>query len=140
VAQRVPAFGTTYFTQTEQARAQQDADPSRMLTAMWAVKEATGKALGLGTRLDYLSIEALPNEGPEAGTALTWRLGATPQSAPMLADRSLGSAHVVVTFEGTLVQAEVVLAATDSASHQHDLPHATSYPATMTSATEKTVS
>lgn len=140
VAERVPAFATTYFTLAEQARAKQDAEPSRMLTAMWAVKEATGKALGLGTRLDYLSVEALPNEGPKAGTALTWRLAATPQSAPMLADRSLDSAHVVVTFDGSLVQAEVVLAATESVLAHHGPSHSPLFRSSMTHTAEKFVS
>jgi phosphopantetheinyl transferase (holo-ACP synthase) len=140
VAERVPAFGTTYFTAAEQARAQQDASPSRMLTAMWAVKEATGKALGLGTRLDYLSVEALPAEGPEAGTALTWRLAATPKSAPLLADRSLGSAHVVVTFEDQTVQAEVVLAATDAPGSQTKMPFHPALHAPVPPQAEKTVS
>ncbi len=61
VERRDASFLATYFTQEEQAWAQPD--PDRRLTAMWAVKEAVLKALGVGARVDMRELVTEERDG-----------------------------------------------------------------------------
>jgi phosphopantetheine--protein transferase-like protein len=57
VEERAGSFGEQFFTDGEQRHAATDVDPHRALTTLWAVKEATLKALGIGARVDMRQLE-----------------------------------------------------------------------------------
>ena len=53
VEDRPQRFADDYFTEHERSVAQNHTEPQSMLTAMWTLKEAASKALGMGTYLDF---------------------------------------------------------------------------------------
>lgn len=53
VEPRPGRFADDYFTKRERKAAQKHEQPDSALTAMWSLKEAASKALGLGTHLDF---------------------------------------------------------------------------------------
>lgn len=57
VEARAESFGEQFFTSAEQEYVAASSQPNQMLTALWAVKEAMLKALGIGARVDLRDVE-----------------------------------------------------------------------------------
>lgn len=119
---RDPSFIATYFTADERKAIEQCDDPDETSTAMWALKEAMLKALGIGARVDLREISiTAPKQGGGwrialSGEALarSQRLGAGEPEICVDVDRALGRVvarirlSVTTTFETALGQATKV--------------------------------
>ena len=69
VVERSPRFVERFFTASERARCQEDADPPRHLAGIFAAKEATMKALGTVPAVAYarrIEISHEPTGAPVA--------------------------------------------------------------------------
>ena len=53
VESRHASWAESYFTERERSWAERDENTAAALTAMWAIKEAYLKALGIGARVDF---------------------------------------------------------------------------------------
>ncbi|MBI3178322.1 MAG: polyketide synthase dehydratase domain-containing protein, partial [Deltaproteobacteria bacterium] len=101
IERRDPSFAATYFTPEEQAQAQ--ADPDRRLTAMWAVKEAMVKALGVGARVDLRELVTDERDG-------TWHVTLSGQAREVAEALGVVETSIEVEHDRERVFARVQLA------------------------------
>jgi len=108
VEPRSPGFVTDFFTPGEAARVADASDPCRAVTEVWALKEASLKAVRLGLSADTRRVEAVPR----AVAAEGWGPSPVALSLPSLVAK--GSAFV--RDEGSYVVAVAWLGGTPKAA------------------------
>ena len=106
---RDPSFAATYFTADEQALAAADPAPDACLTAIWAVKEAMLKALGIGARVDLRELQVQRQEG-------IWSVELVGDALARAQSLRAGPARVTLEQTLTWVMARVLLPVPSSAS------------------------
>ena len=121
---RDPSFAATYFTASERAWALNEKRPEVALTALWAVKEAALKALGIGARVDLREVEV--------SGADNWALTFHGEAAAQLRQAHRTPSHIEVTIEDTWVLAKVLM--TDLPSSSAALKHSAGSASTTTGA------
>ena len=109
VAVRPGRFAADYFTKRERKAAQKHDQPESALTAMWSLKEAASKALGMGTHLDFrneIEVTNLSNSdvqirfGGKAQARLD-TLGVAFSKAAWSLDDGFATAHVELAGKST---------------------------------------
>ena len=113
VEERDPTFAETYFTAEERAEATGGAHPERALTEIWAVKEAMLKALGLGARVDFREVVAMPG-------ASGWQVSLEGEALKRAEELGTGDPEVQVEVDGVRVIARVLLPVGDDAPAHDD--------------------
>ncbi len=107
IERRADAFVRDYFTENERVCiGASGAHRDRVVTAIWAVKEAMMKALGIGARVDFRQIEVTLGEGEETAEASVECKGEALERAREL---GAGPAQAVVEYQGRRVVARVLL-------------------------------
>lgn len=102
VESRDPSFTNDYFSARERDLAMHTDEPERILTTMWAVKEAVLKALGLGARVDFRDVEALKS-------ARGWHVTLHRAAETRAHELGVGACQVEVEQHPTRVIARVLL-------------------------------
>ncbi|HSI04689.1 MAG TPA: SDR family NAD(P)-dependent oxidoreductase, partial [Myxococcota bacterium] len=105
VEARDPSFIRDYFTDAERAAAN-GRDPAHLFTAVWAVKEAVVKALGIGARVDLREIEAVPRMSAGSETWHVTLSGEALQRAELL---GAGTPRVELETMASRVVARVLM-------------------------------
>ncbi len=105
VEARDPSFIRDYFTDAERAAAK-GRDPAHLFTAVWAVKEAVVKALGIGARVDLREIEAVPRMSAGSETWHVTLSGEALQRAELL---GAGTPRVELETMASRVVARVLM-------------------------------
>jgi malonyl CoA-acyl carrier protein transacylase len=105
------SFAKTYFTATEIAWTEAQKRPDEALTQLWAIKEATLKALGIGARVDFREVEISPRPQPGSPDmqALCWDIVLHAEAHRLAHHLDVGSAQVEVETTPERVIARVLL-------------------------------
>ncbi len=111
VQERDPTFAQTYFSANEQILASSSAHPAQMLTALWAVKEATLKALGVGARVDFRDVEVSCDQDG-------WRVMLHHEAAKRAEALGASAPQIDVDSNDQRVMARVLLPVSGVASNQ----------------------
>ncbi|MEM6533779.1 MAG: SDR family NAD(P)-dependent oxidoreductase, partial [Myxococcota bacterium] len=120
IESRSDAFVRDYFTEFE--RGQIEREPARRdarVTAIWAVKEAIMKSLGIGARVDFRQIEVtLVDEGSTLSATVEYRGKALERARELGA----GAAQTVIETQGSRVIARVMLPVKQLSDPEHIRP------------------
>jgi phosphopantetheine--protein transferase-like protein len=102
IEERDPSFERGYFTENELAQVEKADNRHALLTAIWAVKEAMLKALGIGARVDLRDLDVLREKND-------WQVVTKGEALKRAMEIGAGCPEVEVDIEETRVVARVLL-------------------------------
>ena len=102
IEERDPSFERGYFTDNELALVEKEDNRHALLTAIWAVKEAMLKALGIGARVDFRDLDVLREKNQ-------WQVVTKGEALKRAMEIGAGCPEVEVDIEETRVVARVLL-------------------------------
>jgi phosphopantetheine--protein transferase-like protein len=93
---RDQSFAKTYFTAAELAWTEAQKRPDEAITQLWAIKEATLKALGIGARVDFREVEITPRPQPGSPDlqAICWQIVLHAEAHKQAQHLDIGGAQV----------------------------------------------